>query len=279
MKAQIVLATHNPRFDLLHRQVGSLIAQTESDWQCLVLDDTSSDRFAIASVLSDPRFTLLAPREHLGPYRAFEHLLQSAATVPVFLCDQDDYWHPEKMSRLLAVPGTAFSAMRVVDERGSLVRDRFLPPPTDLTPAGLLLMNCVSGTALKITPEVLAAALPFPAPTLRGWHDQWLAAVAARVGTLTHLEQPLVDYTQHDSQVIGDGLRTVTPQRLRRFTRRPQLRARTDWIRVAAHRLLELSGPADEDLEAIAAGRFRQVLRRHSIPRSRAALLLAGRWG
>ncbi|MEI2784836.1 MAG: hypothetical protein V9E82_03900 [Candidatus Nanopelagicales bacterium] len=50
-------------------------------------------------------------------------------------------------------------------------------------------MNCVSGTALKITPEVLTAALPFPAPTLRGWHDQWLAAVAARLGGLTYLDQ------------------------------------------------------------------------------------------
>ncbi len=278
MKAQIVLATHNPRPDLLERQLRSLIDQTESNWQCLVLDDASSDRSAIASVLSDCRFTLLPAREHLGPYRAFEHLLQSAATVPVFLCDQDDYWHPEKVALMLAVPGAAFSAMRVVDDQGSLVRDRFLPPPTDLTPAGLLLMNCVSGTALKITPEVLAAALPFPAPTLRGWHDQWLAAVAARLGGLTYLHEALVDYTQHDSQVIGDGLRTVTAQRLRRFTRRPQLRARTDWIRVAAHRLLALPGPADPDLESIATGRFGRAFRQHPIPRSRAALLLAGRW-
>ncbi|MEI2784837.1 MAG: glycosyltransferase [Candidatus Nanopelagicales bacterium] len=118
MKAQIVLATHNPRPDLLERQLRSLIDQTESNWQCLVLDDASSDRSAIASVLGDRRFTLLPPREHLGPYRAFEHLLQSAARVPVFLCDQDDYWHPEKVALMLAVPGTAFSAMRVVDEQG-----------------------------------------------------------------------------------------------------------------------------------------------------------------
>ncbi len=114
---------------------------------------------------------------------------------------------------------------------------------------------------------------------LRGWHDQWLAAVAARLGDLTYLDEALVDYTQHESQVIGDGLRAVTASRLRIFMQRPALRSRTDCVRVAAHRLLELPGPADPDLEAIAAGRFRQVLRHHSIPRSRAALLLAGRWG
>ena len=279
MKAQIVLATHNPRPDLLERQLRSLIAQTERDWQCLVLDDASRHRAAVARALVDPRFTLLSPQNHLGPYRAFETLLTRVDDVPVFLCDQDDHWHPEKLARMLTVSGTTFSAMRVVDERGRPVRARFLPPPPDLTPAGLLLMNCVSGTALKISPQVRTAALPFPAPTLRGWHDQWLAAVAARLGELTYLDEALVDYTKHASQVVGDGLRAVTARRLRRFLQRPDLRSRTDWVRVSAHRLLELPGPADPELEAIAAGHFRQVLRHHSIPRIRAALLLAGRWG
>lgn len=278
MKAQILLATHNPRIDLLTRQLASLSAQTEPDWECLVYDDASHDRSAVTEALTDPRFHLLAPAGHLGPYRAFERLLLSADDVPVFLCDQDDYWHPDKLTRMLAVAGTSFSAMRVVDEQGGLIRDRFLPSPTDLRPSALLLMNCVSGTALKVTPGVRAASLPFPAPQLRGWHDQWLAAVAARIGTLAYIDEPLVDYTQHSSQVIGDGLRAVTTQRLRRFLQRPDLRSRTDWVRVAAHRLLELPGPRDPDLEAIAAGRFRHVLRRHDIPRARAVLLQAGRW-
>lgn len=276
MKAQILLAAHNPRRDLFARQLQSLQAQTEQDWQCLILDDRSSDPKAVSEALDDRRFVLLPRREHLGAYRAFEALLTQADDVPVFFCDQDDYWHPDKLRRMLAVPGSAFSAMRVVDDSGAIVRERFLPAPINLTACGLLLMNCVSGTALKITAEVRAAALPFPAPTLRGWHDQWLAAVAARVAGLTYLDEVLVDYTQHAGQVIGDGLRRFDGRRINRFLRTPALRSRADWVRTAAYHLLLLPGPDDEDLQALAAGLFGSVLRRYDVPRQRSLLLRLG---
>ena len=179
---------------------------------------------------------------------------------------------------MLSTSGTVYSAMRVVDENGTEIRDRFLAQPTDLTPAGLLLMNSVSGAALKVSPTVRDAALPFPAPGLRGWHDQWLAAVAARLGELTYVDQPLVDYTQHADQVIGDGLRRVRTQQIRRFLRRPQLRSRTDWVMAAAHALLHLPGEPDPDLAAIATGDWGPALARHAVPRQRALLLRAGYW-
>ncbi len=287
------MATHDPRPDLLRRQVASLRAQTEPDWMCLVLDDASRDRRAVAEVFTDERFRVLPPEPRLGAYRAFEHLVGVCEEdLPVLLCDQDDYWHPDKLARMLSQPGAAvFSAMRVVDDRGYLVRERFLPhPPTAaaLTPASLLLMNSVSGTALLISPEVRAASLPFPAPGLRGWHDQWLAAVAARIGTLRYLDDPLVDYTKHTDQVTGDGLRSLTAAGVRQYARRlwntgplRELGARSGWVRAAAERLVELPGPPDTELEALAAGRWTAALSRGvrtgHVPVSRALLLAGGR--
>lgn len=279
MKAQILLAVHNPRPDLFNRQLESLRHQTVTDWQCLILDDASAEPRLIEAALLDPRFVLTRTASNLGPYRAFETLLAAADEVPVFFCDQDDYWHPEKLQRLLDVSGSAFCAMRVVDDQQAVVRERFLPAPTSLSPCGLLLMNCVSGTSLKITPEVRSAALPFPAPTLRGWHDQWLAAVAARIGGLTYVDEALVDYTQHAQQVIGDGLRRLDSRRLRAFLRSPELRSRADWVRTAAYRLLLLPGPVDDHLQALAAGDFAAVLRRYEVPRQRSLLLLLGSRG
>jgi glycosyltransferase involved in cell wall biosynthesis len=276
VKAQILLAVHNPRPDLFKRQLESLRLQTVTDWQCLILDDASAEPRLTEAALNDPRFVLTTSASNLGPYRAFETLLAAAQDVPVFFCDQDDYWHPRKLERLLAVPGNAFSAMRVVDDQGTVLRDRFLPAPTSLTACGLLLMNCVSGTSLKITPGVRASALPFPAPTLRGWHDQWLAAVAARTEGLTYVDEALVDYTQHAQQVIGDGLRRLNRRRLRAFVQTPELRSRADWVRTAAYRLLLLPGPPDDDLQALAAGDFAAVLRRYDLPRQRSLLLLLG---
>jgi glycosyltransferase involved in cell wall biosynthesis len=278
VKAQILLATHNPEPDLFTRQLASLTSQTQQDWQCLVLDDASRDRRAVRDLLPDERFRLLPATQHLGPYRAFGTLLEAAGAVPVFPCDQDDHWHPDKLARLLSVPGTAFSAMRVVDPSGAVVRQRFLPTPTDLSASSLLLMNCVAGTSMKVTDEVRRASLPLPAPQLRGWHDQWLAAVAARLGSLTYVDEALVDYTQHGAQVIGDGLRRFSVRRLRQFLSQPEFRSRVDWVMSAAFRLLQLPGPEDPDLQAIAAGDFHRLLRRYDIPPQRAILLTAGRW-
>ncbi len=288
------MATHNPRPDLLRRQISSITAQTERDWVCLVLDDASTDRSHVTSALTDPRFRLLPAQTHLGAYLAFEYLLRSCSDdVPVFLCDQDDCWHPDKVARMLADPSPAvFSAMRVVDERGSVVRDRFLAhPPTgdQLTPAGLLLMNSVSGAAMAISPEVRAAGLPFPAPGLRGWHDQWLAAVAARIGPIHYLDDPLVDYTQHAGQVTGDGLRRLSTAGARQYLRRMkavgpirELRARSGWVQHAARRLLELPGPADHDLQTLAEGRWGPLITREvragRLPLQRAVLLAGGRF-
>ena len=286
------MATHNPRTDLFERQIASLRAQTVEDWQCLVFDDSSTDRDEVQRRLTDPRFVFLPATDHLGAYRAFEHLLTLGDDLPTFLCDQDDTWHPAKLERMLSAPASqaTFCAMRVVDPAGQPIRQRYLPRPPSaetLTPAGLLLMNVVSGAAMMVSPQVVRAALPFPAPDLRGWHDQWLAAVAARLGTVSYLHEALTDYTRHESQVTGDGLRQIDRQRLRSYTHslrgrglRHDLSSRAGWVRAAAQRLLEIPGPEDPDLEALARGHWAGLLsaglRRGDVPVARAALLAAG---
>ena len=299
-RALVVLATHNPRLDLLSAQLDSLRAQTVEDWQCLVFDDSSADHSKVVElVAADSRFSMLDTQAHLGHYGAFEHLLRSSRPPsPVFLCDQDDQWAPDKMSRLLELledgASAAFSAMRVVDESGTELRRRFLPhEPLEesLAPAHLLVMNCVSGAALAVSAATVSAALPFPAPTLRGWHDQWLAAVAARIGRVAYVEEPLVAYTTHPGQVMGLGLRSIDVQRMRDYVDRigsgrhllTDLRSRAGWVQAAARRLLEIPGDDDPALEALAKGLHPRVVgqlwrgwRDGEVPITRAALLAAG---
>lgn len=300
-RATVVLATHNPDPALLRRQIESLVAQSVQDWRCLVFDDASADpEFVRSAVAVDQRFHMLNPLRHRGHYAAFELLLTEAAgNGPVVLCDQDDYWHSDKLETLLPVleggAAGAFSSMRVVDTSGELVRERFLdhdPDRSALRPASLLVMNCVSGTALAVSSDTIRAALPFPRPEARGWHDQWLAAIASRIGSLEYIAQPLVDYTEHAGQVVGEGLRKVNARRVRAYAYRTRsvsglrhdLVSRVDWVSTAAVRLLELPGPEDPALEILAQGQWSPHLlsllwdgwRSGDVPASRAALLAAG---
>ncbi len=208
------MATFNPDRDLFAAQVESIRDQGVEDWACLVGDD-GSDPDALAVIREilgdDPRFVLHAFEERLGFYRNFERILGliPAEAELVALCDQDDRWHPDKLSSLEAAigPGVmlAYSDMRIVDESGAVIADTYWTRrrnnSTDLL--SLLVANTVTGAAALFRRELLARALPFPASGTGSFHDRWIALVALALGDLAYLDEPLLDYVQHEGAALG----------------------------------------------------------------------------
>lgn len=252
----ICLALHNPRLSMLVRQLDSIENQSESRWLALVLDDgsSSSGQAVIEEAFAgrDPRrWRWLEPSAAaVGPYLAFERLARAAAELelPVAFADQDDWWAPAKLERHLSLltgdVALVFGRMIVVDERDEVLRPGFLahePTPAELTADALLTMNVVTGTASLVAPRVVSAALPFPGAARSGRHDQWLATLAARMGTLRYDPFPCVRYTIHAGQVTGMGLRRLTAAGARAYLAAAsaagvssELRARTEWVVQAA---------------------------------------------
>jgi len=88
---------------MLGEQLGSLAAQTHTDWSLIVSDDGSTDRWseivwAFARHARDKRIAVMK-----GPERGFAQnfltmLEEIGATVPyAAFCDQDDVWCPSKL--------------------------------------------------------------------------------------------------------------------------------------------------------------------------------------
>jgi glycosyltransferase involved in cell wall biosynthesis len=212
----IAMATYNPDPVGLKRQIESIRNQDYRHWVCLVCDDASNpERLqAIKAVLGDDRrFFLLENRENVGAYRNFERCLEHVPDwAPcVAMADQDDYWHPDKLSRSVArLTGPtqlAFCDMRIVDHDGNLLSETFWrnrknyyrKKDLDL----LTLANTVSATASIFRSELLQKALPFPELGGNLHHDKWLAIVAAASGGIDYVDAPLYDYVQHEDNVIG----------------------------------------------------------------------------
>ena len=63
--------------------------------------------------------------------------------------------------------------------------------------------NVVTGAACLVRREVLDVALPFPAELDGSFHDHWLAVCALALGELAYVDRALVDYVQHDANVVG----------------------------------------------------------------------------
>lgn len=223
LSTSIALCTCNgARF--LEAQWGSLLAQSRLPDEIVVRDDASTD---MTPVLLESlcrraseygvrvRFTR-NPR-NLGYVANFEAALRDATGDIVFLCDQDDVWHRDKLALLaseferradlLLVCG---DARRVDDDGAPLRRSLFevlkvSRDEIERMHVGqgfniLLRRSLATGATVALRRTLLADALPVPA----GWvHDEWLAIIAAALGGFDCIEQPLIDYRQHADNQIG----------------------------------------------------------------------------
>jgi glycosyltransferase involved in cell wall biosynthesis len=225
-KVAICMATYEPPIDLLRIQLDSIREQTHANWICLISDDASSEEsFAglLALTEGDRRFVVSRSGDRLGFYKNFERALSMAPAAADFvaLCDQDDRWHADKLTRLLETIGDAqlaYSDARIVSPSGELVRPSYWTERRNnyTNFASLLLANSVTGAASLFRRDLLDDALPLPPRIARGFHDHWLAIVAMARGEIAYLDDPLWDYVQHEGAVIGHGVANKRPKPIRR---------------------------------------------------------------
>jgi glycosyltransferase involved in cell wall biosynthesis len=89
---------------LLPEALNSVLAQTHADWECLVVDDGSTDSTPTVAgqyAALDPRFRYL-PQAHAGASAARNHGLRAAKGQFVQFLDADDLLPPRKLEVQLA---------------------------------------------------------------------------------------------------------------------------------------------------------------------------------
>jgi glycosyltransferase involved in cell wall biosynthesis len=223
----VALCTRNgARF--VREQVESIVRQSVLPFEVVLSDDDSSDdTIGIAeAVFSDflrtrpgvqIRLVVVRNVPPLGVTGNFERAISATTGELVVLCDQDDVWAPDRLAvaverfvtqpDLLLLHGDA----RLVDGAGSPLGLTLFEAlgvteqERDDVHGGnafraLMRRNLVTGATTMFRRSLLNAAMPFPSQWV---HDEWLAAIAASMGRIDFLEQPLVDYRQHGANQIG----------------------------------------------------------------------------
>ena len=210
----ICMATYDPPPELFERQIQSILAQTHTNWICIVTDDGSPpEAFIRVAALADrdPRFRVYRNPTRLGFYHNFERCL---ALVPadaefIALSDHDDDWRPDKLQSLLgafdADTTLVYSDMRIVNAEGECLSETYWTTRrnnfTNLV--SLLVANTITGAASVFRRCLLDYILPFPDRHGNVYHDQWIGAVALALGKVAYVNRPLYDYVQHGRNVIG----------------------------------------------------------------------------
>lgn len=230
MRISIAMCTYNGgRF--LAEQLDSLLQQQRRPDQVVVCDDGSTDNTLelLADFSNRAQAMGVAVLVHpnprnLGYVRNFEQALALCDGDLIFLCDQDDIWHREKLQRyaqqFAARPALMLlhSDARLVDAQGRDLHCSLLDAievtaaELEAVHAGravevLLRRNIATGATMALRRELVARALPVEA----GWiHDEWLAVAAAcSGGEVDCLEWPSIDYRQHGGNQIGAHRRSL----------------------------------------------------------------------
>ena len=257
MRISVALCTYRgERF--LREQLESILRQTQPPDELIITDDASDDGTTDVILDVSDRFrqlgvdvSLLTNDQTLGVAANFEKCLTHTTGDLIFLCDQDDVWHPDKVSTI-AREMTArqdlvllFTDARLIDEHGA-AQSHTLFDAIEMTTRErtmvhrgaafevLLRRNVATGATAVLRRRLLAAAVPFG----KEWvHDEWLAIIAAAIGGVDALDLPTIDYRQHGANQIGARLES-------RFELAKRLRQPNYVDRFSQHRrVLFVAGP------------------------------------
>lgn len=195
----------------IRETIGSVVAQTFSDWELLVVNDGSTDdtKHVVSGI--DAR-VICIDRDNGGIAAARNTGLSLARGQFVAFLDHDDYWHPEKLAAQLSAAqthdeyGVFYGEFRQWDpiEVPSFADEHLNPGFIDERLSGwiyhlLLLTNWVLFSTALFRRKVFEEVGMFD-PELPPADDWDLAVRASRKFKFLKLAQPVVLYRQHGAQ-------------------------------------------------------------------------------
>ena len=220
----IALCTYNGKA-YLPTQWQSLLEQQQLPDEVVISDDQSTDGTPtlLVGLAAEAPFSvrILENPARLGSNKNFERALSACTGELIFLCDQDDFWLPEKISTMtqymIQHPETqvAFCDAWVTDELLAGRQNRFWEVvrfdqrAQTRWQAGEMMEiildgNRMMGCATVIRRSFLPNVLPIPTAIPDGYiYDGWIALVAAAQNAVQFIDQPLQLYRTHVQQQVG----------------------------------------------------------------------------
>lgn len=215
----IALCTYNGE-KYLKDQLASIACQTRLPDELIVCDDCSHDNTVniVKNFIACASFPvhLYSNEVNIGSTKNFEKCISLCKGDLIFLSDQDDVWHPEKLRRIESIflndpsIGLAFSNALVVDKNlkaiGTVWQNiKFNKNEQNAVnggnPASVLLRhNVVTGATMAFRASYKKEILPIPSSWV---HDYWIVVNIAAFANIFAVKEPLIKYRQHSGQQIG----------------------------------------------------------------------------
>jgi GT2 family glycosyltransferase len=223
-KVSVVMPSYN-HAPFIAEAVQSVLAQSVSDLELIVVDDGSTDEsLQILDGFTDPRLRVIA-QANRGAHAAFNRGLAETTGTYIALLNSDDAYHPQRLEKMLSVletnpeVGLASSYIEVVDAQGKPLGvkhgyydlepwllefpERSFRAGADLRGA-LLTENYLATTSNYVFARRWYEQIGGFRP-LRYTHDWDFALRMVRVARLVIVPEPLLRYRVHGHNTIREN--------------------------------------------------------------------------
>lgn len=132
-KISILMTSYNHE-RYIKESLESILEQTYSDFELIIVDDCSTDSsFNIISSFDDPRITVIKNERNMGPEFAFDILHKTAKGEYIAIADSDNVWKKNKLEKQVAFLDSnpqytaVFTRANIIDEKGEISKDKSNP--------------------------------------------------------------------------------------------------------------------------------------------------------
>ena len=224
MNYDVILCSYNGEL-YVEEQIKSILAQTIKPKNIIISDDGSTDKTLeiidsiINGYINDNVNISLIDGPRQGLISNFFNALKFAISEFVFFSDQDDIWVHDKVfiffnalknnSELINKPLLLFSdAYLLINDRVS--KKTFFNTESlnsdVMLDSSIYYKNCVQGASMMVNKELIQICLKSLKYTDKSeilMHDWWFALLANMYGNYLFIDEPLIYYRQHDSNIVG----------------------------------------------------------------------------
>ncbi len=183
----------------IRQQIGSILPQLSDGDELIVSDDHSDDdTLSLIQSYGDPRIKVVT-NSSAGLVSNFQNALSKSCCEHIFLADQDDIWHLQKihiMKRHLKTHDLVICDCQVVNENLEPIHESFFE--LNKSKSGILrnlIKNSYMGCCMAFNHNVLEMALPFPAGI--PMHDLWIGLQAEKHFNVKFIHDKLVTHRRH----------------------------------------------------------------------------------
>lgn len=195
----VCMTTYNGE-KFIVEQISSILAQLQTGDELIISDDSSSDRTVeLINSFQDPRIRLFQS-SFKNVVKNFEFSISQSRGDIIFLSDQDDIWHPEKVKKFLSAfskndADMVVSDLAFIDQEGNIIDGEFYQNGFKSGVVSNIIKNNFIGCAVAFRSRAKKWFLPFPDNL--AMHDWWIGLIIGRKGKIYFLPEKLIYYRRH----------------------------------------------------------------------------------